>query len=69
MKEQMARIHMASEQLTAVCNELDRLARRIESIRKVVLTSAANAAAAATTAAAAPGPQSPARGTSSPPTI
>jgi len=60
MKAQLPRIQMASDQLTGVCNELDRLARRIESIRNAVVTSAA---------AAAPRPQPPARGTSSPPTV
>ena len=65
MKAQLPRIQMASEQLTGVCTELDRLARRIESIRNAVLTSAA----AATTADTAPRPLLPARSTSSPPSV
>jgi len=47
MKAQLPGIHTASEQLTAVCTELDRLARRIESIRNAVLTSTAAAAVVA----------------------
>ncbi|MGD0226396.1 MAG: HU family DNA-binding protein [Terriglobia bacterium] len=46
MKAQLPGIQTASEQLTAVCTELDRLARRIETIRNAVLTSAAAAVVA-----------------------
>jgi nucleoid DNA-binding protein len=76
MKAQLPAIHTAGEQLAAVCTALNRLARRNESIRNVVLTSAAAAAVAtpsSTRTSSSPAPVAatalPARSTPTPPIV
>ena len=76
MKAHIPGIQTASDQLTAVCTELDRLAKRIETIRNAVLTSAATAAVAtpsSTRTSSSPAPvaatASPARSSPAPPIV